>query len=274
MFFYDSYGMLQDIYLKFCIDTQDKHTFAPKLQLEFVKVFNGSNKIILKLNDPKLFVFKEWYFFGQCLSLMIAPHLSEQGIKTMKFEFSQEMLVLLSYKNQFTKEDTNSYIGVTLGKFTGQRVGHEINKQLKNCVPDYDFDDCIYQRLYEISMEKVGCTVPWMKNKSNICTIKSKCHKAIKIYDLHKYNRKNICPKPCSFTNLYFSPTYQDDNWKGDSVASLTLYFDGDIRIFEEYFLHNYLSLYGNIGGLVGLILGVSIINIRDLLNSLLIYFE
>ena len=52
-------------------------------------------------------------------------------------------------------------------------MNHEVVDLLDihgDCVNDLMYDDCMYQALFELSVKEVGCTVPWLWNKSNICT--------------------------------------------------------------------------------------------------------
>jgi hypothetical protein len=73
------------------------------------------------------------------------------------------------------------------------------------CVDNYgkynDFDDCMYTKLYDISMEQVGCTVPWLPNKYNICRDPEKQKKAFDVYQDNRRNQHDICPNSCLFTN-------------------------------------------------------------------------
>ena len=55
-------------------------------------------------------------------------------------------------------------------------------EDFSNCVdtfnPDPTYDGCIYSKLYELMMEEVGCTVPWIPIKTDICKDPTKSKKA------------------------------------------------------------------------------------------------
>ena len=48
-----------------------------------------------------------------------------------------------------------------------------------NCSNQFDpylsQDDCVFSKMYELMDEKIGCTVPFLLNKSKICTGQSNC---------------------------------------------------------------------------------------------------
>ena len=49
---------------------------------------------------------------------------------------------------------------------------------------------------------------------------------------------------------------------------SISLFFRATVKQTEEYYIENLNSLFGKIGGLVGMILGVSFMNIINLCNQ------
>ena len=55
---------------------------------------------------------------------------------------------------------------------------------------DLDFDSCIYTNLQRLMLEEVGCTVPWIPDKSQICTEESKRKKAFDVYQQNRRNQK------------------------------------------------------------------------------------
>ena len=105
-----------------------------------------------------------------------------------------------------------SRVDVEVGKFVKIAINHEVVKLLENddqCVSEYEYgsyDGCIYNELYNISMSEVGCTVPWLLNKNNTCTDDEDSQKAFQTYQQNRRNQNNICPNPCTFTNMYFGP--------------------------------------------------------------------
>ena len=143
-------------------------------------------------------------------------------------------------------------------------------KKIENCSLDASMnrDNCKYTSLYKKLMKEVNCTVPWITNKSNICKNHTLAKKAMEIYDLNKQNTERDCPTFCTTFDVFLDPPSIDNYWFGNSTAAIKFYFRDKIKNSEEYYLQNELSLFANIGGLLGLMLGISLVNVRDLINK------
>ena len=162
------------------------------------------------------------------------------------------------------------------GRFVKVAVNHEVVQLLSEkgtCVDRFedspDYDGCIYDKLKKLMNDNVGCTVPWLPDKSNICHEDTKASLAFDIYQKNRRNQKDICATTCHFTNMYFSPmvtgyhTSKDRSWA-------VFYFRRDIKTTNEYFLYSILSMAAEIGAYVGLLLGASLANL-GMINSYLI---
>ena len=84
------------------------------------------------------------------------------------------------YQNQFRMFFSRSRVSVDVGNFVKTAVAHEVIQLLvddaEHCLDNSgnafnysDYDDCIYKEMESLMLEDVGCTVPWIPNKSNIC---------------------------------------------------------------------------------------------------------
>ena len=57
---------------------------------------------------------------------------------------------------------------VGVGKFVKLAVNHEIVQLIgeegaSNCEPDFeDYDQCIYDTLFNMTVAELNCTVPWL----------------------------------------------------------------------------------------------------------------
>ena len=94
------------------------------------------------------------------------------------------------------------------------------------------------------------------------------------LYNANRLNQNSLCPEPCSFTSIYTSTPSVANARGGNTTATIRMYFNSLIKVFEEYHLQNEMALMGNIGGLIGLILGISLLNLRDVMNKFLDCFE
>lgn len=125
-------------------------------------------------------------------------------------------------------------------------------------------------------MTEVGCTVPFLQNKSNICKgyeYSFTCFKdlqyifplhvdpwksklAFQIYQDNRRNNHNICPRNCLSTNVYLGAPVTGEYVESE-VAWLVLYFRRDIKVISEYLLDTFMSLVAEFGGYTGLLLGI-----------------
>ena len=254
-----------ELYLEQFIDGKNIIKMAPK-----DTICNG---------QPILFK-KEYYFNGDCFAMVMPSCLLEAGPLEIVFNFFDKTDIFIHHRGQFLSPNSRSRVDVDKGKFVKIAVNHEVvqllsGEEFGNCVDDYgkskDFDNCMYDNLKRLMIESVGCTVPWLPDKSSICTDESKRKKAFEVYQANRRNQKDICPNSCLFTNMYFGPPVTGNNAvEYSDKARGIFYFRRDIKTTTEYLLYSFLSMIAEIGGYVGLLLGASLVNIGKI-NSFLI---
>ena len=162
------------------------------------------------------------------------------------------------------------------GKYSSFPIEHQVNHHLDHCVNGKlaDYDSCIQSEIDKITISKAGCTVPWTGNKSNICSGLNESEIAFNEFYANKQNQNNLCAIPCNLTSIYINPPTIKDYWNNDKTAGLRFYFSDMIKVSEEYPLQSGTTLLGNIGGLVGLTLGISFVNLRDVIDKILEWLE
>ena len=163
----------------------------------------------------------------------------------------------------------------SLGTESKYTVSHEVITLLEGpgkCASNSEkyYDECMYDNLYQLMMNEIGCTVPWVNNKTDICSDLESSKKAYRIYEENRRNQNNICPDSCNFTEVNLSPPILENCH--ESVAKVVFYFKQDIKTSHEYLIYTELSMLAEIGGYVGLMLGISFVNIGSLINKLLDY--
>ena len=109
------------------------------------------------------------------------------------------------------------------GFFVKVAVNHEVVQLLSDdgaCADHFGgsedtFDGCMYDQLRRIGLEEVGCTVPWLPDKSSICQEEQDRKRAFKLYQ--KNRRNQVCPrhhqnlallKKTGFSFVIFFPPY------------------------------------------------------------------
>ena len=159
---------------------------------------------------------------------------------------------------------TNNY--VEKGKMHLIDINYEIRELLDYggdpCNTDkiYQMDGCYSKATEKIALATVGCTTPYAFNKTNICTDDSKGEAALDIYDMFMFaDSENYegCYYPCS----YFIVSSKDPvSYSTDSaLISVYLHFHKLIQETKTQYTYSGLSLIAEIGGYVGLFIGVSL---------------
>ena len=125
---------------------------------------------------------------------------------------------------------------------------------------------------------QVGCTTPYGPNKTNICMNEGDRNKSLAMYreTYESVDHKWICHHPCNFIST--SATVNSGkiggfiNGKRSTIASIQ--FRENIKVIEAYYLYSCLSMIAEIGGYVGMFLGISIIQITFVLDKLLSWMD
>ena len=151
--------------------------------------------------------------------------------------------------------------------------------QTINCIKKY-IENCVDKILQRESLEKVGCTTPFGTDKSQICANVSNARKALKIYDeginMWKWNGSDLltteCKIPCSIITFTHEDIQSKDVNSKQTIVKIN--FEELIKVTTDYQTYTALSLIAEIGGYVGLFLGVSVNQVIDLVDVLVIKIQ
>ena len=122
------------------------------------------------------------------------------------------------------------------------------------------------------SENEIGCTTPYNPDKSNICLEQNQANQAMNIFDditiQNQTKARKLCPRPCQQYIIGFSN--KEISWSNSiRPATLRMEFPKYIRVSSSSYSYTLLELLAEVGGYVGLFLGVSINQISDLLTIL-----
>ena len=119
-------------------------------------------------------------------------------------------------------------------------------------------------------MEKVGCTTPFGFNLNNICTDQNLGKEATKMYEDFFYQNKNTkeCLYPCSFLNIMLTP----QELRHNNSNRTSFFFEEYIKVSTSYFAYTELELLAELGGYVGLFMGLSVFDLRHAINRIFYY--
>ena len=157
---------------------------------------------------------------------------------------------------------------------------HEYNDKLDfggdscNNEKGYSRDLCTNKAIEIESLNTFGCTSPFGSNKDKICTQDDEDGNITKLYNeaMHGSKAYGECLNPCSFFKMI--PTKFGLERNADFSTVVWIYFEEIINVTKGYHLYSGLSLIAEIGGYVGLFLGVSVNHITSLMEYLALKFE
>ena len=119
---------------------------------------------------------------------------------------------------------------------------------------------------------KVGCSVPYGFNISNVCIDGKQSNKAMELYNkLNKFSTNHkiqSCLFPCKITRTYFK---EKRKWKRDNKhpSSLFLRFNKFVKVSKARYSYGGLELLAELGGYVGLFLGISVFHLSDAFSKI-----
>ena len=137
---------------------------------------------------------------------------------------------------------------------------------------EYQKDVCNEKMVEKEMLDKVGCTPPSGLNKSQICK-KVEDGDIVSSMDWHYRNGETNygCYNPCSiFSFATIKSTEYDDKKYCNGKALVKMYFPRYVKVFERSYTYSKLSLIAEVGGYVGLFLGISINQVTHLVDFLL----
>ena len=139
---------------------------------------------------------------------------------------------------------------------------------------NYSRDDCTDEQLYKESMEKINCTWPFlpfdtMSNSSwnevckNDCEIETMTGDIVAKY-VHK--KAQNCLDPCNYIQIFASETSRTAFTRNPRVI---FQFAETVNVMTAYYDYTGISLVAEIGGYVGLFLGISFYKTTDIITYL-----
>ena len=117
-------------------------------------------------------------------------------------------------------------------------------------------------------MLKVGCTSPFGPNKTNICTDPEKARIANEIFAKIAYGNLTAkvakCPQSCTkvFSNI------ESYNAAKGIGGLLDIRFPRTVKVLRSRNVYGWLELLAEVGGYVGLFLGISINQISSFVQK------
>ena len=117
------------------------------------------------------------------------------------------------------------------------------------------------------SVDKFGCVTPFGYNKTNICTNSTLAKQAFDYYKYSFTKHTENCLNPCNYFLVNTLKTRELN--RSLPYAIVRLSFAEYIETTTSHYSYLTLSLIAEIGGYVGLFLGVSLYQTTDILNTI-----
>lgn len=210
---------------------------------------------------------------GSCFTFEIPQN---TRIANMLIVGNDHIDIKFSSPGNYYNED-NRYYQIAPESEADIDLNHEVFEVLdyegEPCInsAEYSRDKCIEDLITKTSMEMVGCTTPYLEDKSSICTDLEKATFANQIYEEGKLRAfldiVPECPKPCQFLMINFGRTKTNAIEK--PKAELFIRFQRYIKVSKVGITYQGLELFAEFGGYLGLLLGVSINQLPEMISGL-----
>ena len=141
---------------------------------------------------------------------------------------------------------------------------------------NYGKDQCTDENFEKEALALFGCTTPFGPNKDLIC---NETENATKVNDMYMkwYSNKiqvnSGCNEPCSYVTIRMTTIWEKPK-KYKTISRAIIYFKEKIKVTKAYHMYSGLTLIAEIGGYVGLFLGVSINQLTNLLDVFILQIK
>ena len=161
----------------------------------------------------------------------------------------------------FTHELSINTIGDTIGHLCNQRF-------------NLDFDDLWYEHVAYENKKRFGCSVPWhpsyfseSKKEINICSNPEAGRNALKLFSDSRDAPIAGGDVPCARYDIDLGiPDISEGNDINETF--IRFYLKTDIKVKSIVIYYDSTTLAAEIGGYVGMFLGVSMVDLAIMFNS------
>ena len=212
-------------------------------------------------------------FYGRCFTFNPTTEMIRLGIQMVGLQLkNQSTTIYVHTKRLFQMVKDITEIIVPTNSVIKMDIDYEVYNMLDfggqpcNAEPEFDKDICTQDAFEKKALEKYGCTSPFGPNKDKICTDQNTGSKVMEFYRQIFRNLSNNCLSPCSFVSTKGIKIMEQKK----NYGYVWMVFKENIKVIEAHHLYSTLSLIAEIGGYVGLFLGVSVNQVSTLMNDLI----
>ena len=206
---------------------------------------------------------------GRCYSIILTSEMTKKGIRRVEFGLESLSKIYIHNPGIFEYEaDKKAMIKNSMGEKAQYRLEYDLLEMLNdkfepcNEDPKYEKDNCIHNEIEKFLMKEFGCTPPHSENKENICTNETISKQVFEYWDSEKFVPRTSCPDPCKVMLFRVMPMAS----KIIKYSRVKLHFQSRVKVVKSYYAYSGLTVIAEIGGYIGLFLGVSINQIPHLI--------
>ena len=256
------------------IVSKQEDIFMYSISLEF---FQKEYTEILDTEGPnKMLNIFDTYFnvYGRCFTMQPTPDYISYGVKKISITLGREVDLYFHTPGMF--ETGIEIVKIQPGMYYRKEmeIDYEVFKMLdyqgESCINynGYNRDLCEHENLEKRSIDVHGCTTPFEPNKNQICRDPQIGMKVLEMYrENFQMNKNYTCKQPCTYISTRFTVT--KEKYQMSNTAYLSLNFKKIIKVSESQYIYSTLSLIAEVGGYVGLFLGVSVNQMTLLIDKL-----
>ena len=145
-----------------------------------------------------------------------------------------------------------------------------------NAEYNHNFDDTLYEKINERLETEFNCTVPFLPPMSSkllpgrvtpICQHHETSTNAYERYDyLRSSGQSTLCDSPCAGMDIYLGLPFLGTHVS--NMAYIKVYLKSTVKIKRTVLDYDFTTLVAELGGYVGLLLGISVVNVSLIINN------
>ena len=248
-------------------------------EIEYAYFDDKEKLTISPLNQNSILTNNDIGKYGRCFTAKATESMIKKRIRKADVKVLKDSRVFIHHSSIYqTSRRTMAFLAKK-GKKISVDVEYQVFEMLdyggNPCVHecDYNKDRCTHELLERKSIELFGCTSPFGPNKDKICRNEENSIKAYELYDETITEYSTNCSMPCSFVSSQ-AITFREYDLSSNQTGELKFDFEPVVKITRGIYLYSGLSLIAEIGGYVGLFLGVSFNQITKLTDFSLTRFR
>ncbi|TRY78400.1 hypothetical protein TCAL_10416 [Tigriopus californicus] len=245
--------------------------------------------VVIDLSKPLNSSQAEWTTiyddtFGRCYHMYLNPAVTRKEIVNMEIEAKAGIYIYLHHPGQRLDVDSKTKVFAELGNKLFIDLAHELSTNTLgqdgempcDASMDWDYDGCIYEKLGNELWNSFGCVLPFMPSVSgrSICRFDTSTqeglewkHQVIERYNyLSSTGQRGLCAMPCSTMEVFLGLPF--DGVEDPDIAYIKMYIKSTVKVKKTVLDYTWLSMLAEIGGYTGLLLGISVVNITNVVDK------